>query len=246
MIRVYLDNNILVDIEDGKYHSEAFLIKPHIEYYYSDAHMSELLNGIDNGLVGLKEKRLSTIKRLCGNRFLVQDAPGYKRSLAICEPSQAFENAERLGYMRRPINSIVQNFTPNRVAILNELNVDPREVGSLNPDEVFEAIEKRLLSSDYHFSIEDYLRLSEASVGRTVFASLFNLLDMVSYRKDKDSVARLYDASHAYYAQMCHILVTNDARMRLKSEAVYHYLKIRTLVMDGDSFLTSNFCSLVR
>ena len=43
MRKVYLDNNILVDIEAGVYKVEDFTSVSQTLYYYSDAHLNELL-----------------------------------------------------------------------------------------------------------------------------------------------------------------------------------------------------------
>lgn len=61
---------------------------------------------------------------------------------------------------------------------------------------------------------------------------------MVSKCKDKNNIARLYDSSHAYYAQKCTVLVSIDARMRIKAEAVYHYVNFNTKVTDAQSYLS--------
>lgn len=237
-MRVYLDNNVFVDIEDGVYQLAAFLAIPNAEFYYSDAHMSELLNGLDKAIPELKERRLTTIETICRKSFIAQNDDG-RVCLAECEPRQAFENAVQFGYLRGYLNRLAGGFTPNRQGILEELSWNAREVGGYDPKVVFEMIEEKLLASNYHYSIKDYLHLSEAFTGRSIYSCLFNLLDMVSYRKDKDNVSRLYDASHAFYAQRCDVFVSNDTRMRLKAEAVYHYLKVKTQVFSTDSFLTS-------
>lgn len=237
-MRVYLDNNVLIDIEKNEYNLMDFLSITGVEYYYSNAHISELLNGIDKSIPGLKEKRLSTINALCGNNYLFQDAPS-RIMLAICTPEQAYENVSRLGSMRERINELANNFTPNRAGILKEFQWDSKEVGNYSPKEIFEVVDIKFRESKYHFGIKEYLRRSEAYTGSTIYSSLFNLLDMVSYRKDKDNVARLYDSSHAYYAQKCAILVSNDARMRVKAEAVYNYLNVWTRVMSAEEYVTS-------
>lgn len=54
---------------------------------------------------------------------------------------------------------------------------------------------------------------------------------------NKNNVARLYDSSHAYYAQKCDILVSNDTRMRVKVEAVYHLLNVNTRVLSAEEYL---------
>lgn len=235
-MRVYLDNNVLIDIEDNIYSLKDFLSITGSEYYYSNAHISELLNGEEKSIPGLKERRLSTIKAVCGNKYLFQDTPSIIR-LARCAPEQAYENVSQLGFMRGSINDMARSFTPNRGGILEELQWEAKEVGNYTPEDIFEAIDKKYRASKYHYGVREFLLLSEAYTESTVYSSLFNLLDMVSYRKDKDNVARLYDSSHAYYAQKCAVLVSNDARMRVKTEAVYHYMNVHTRVMSADEFL---------
>ena len=235
-MRVYLDNNILVSIEESIYGLKDFVSIPGAEYYYSNAHISELLNGVDKSIPGLKERRLSTISAVCGNKYLFQDTAFIIR-LARCKPEQAYENVSRFDFMRGRINELANSFTPNRAGILEELHWDAKEVGNYSPEDIFEAIDKKYRASKYHYGIKEYLLLSEAYTESTVYSSLFNLLDMVSYRKDKSNVARLYDSSHAYYARKCDILVSDDARMRVKAEAVYHYLNVHTRIMSADEFL---------
>ena len=235
-MRVYLDNNVFISIEENIYGLKDFLSIHGVEYYYSNAHISELLNGVDKSIPGLKERRLSTISAVCGNKYVFQDK-AFKIRLACCKPVQTYENVSQFDFMRNSINELANSFTPNRAGILEELQWDAKEVGNYSPEEIFEAIEKKLLASKYHYGIKDYLYLSEAYTESTVYSSLFNLLDMVSYRKDKNNVARLYDSSHACYAQKCDVLISDDAKMRVKAEAVYHYLNVHTRVMSADEFL---------
>ncbi len=64
-MKVYPDNNVLVDIEAGKYSAEMFLSISDVVYYYSDAHMNELLEAKGNPKVS-QEGRLGLISKLCG------------------------------------------------------------------------------------------------------------------------------------------------------------------------------------
>lgn len=235
-MRVYLDNNVLISIEEDNYSLKDFKI-PGVEYYFSNAHIHELLNGVDKSIQGLKERRLLTIKAVCGSKYLFQDID-YSIQLANCNPEQVYDSMSKGGdFMRVCINNLANNFTPNRAGILEELQWDAKEVGNYSPKDIFEEIDKRLRTSKYKLSIEDYLNLCEARTESTVYNSLFNLLDLVSYRKDKNNVSRLYDSSHTYYAQKCDLLVSDDARMRVKAEAVYYYLNVQTRVMSAEEFL---------
>ena len=235
-MRVYLDNNVLISIEENKYSLNDFISIPESEYYYSNAHISELLNGVDKSIPGLKERRLSTIISVCGSKYLFQDTDS-SIQLTYCNPEKVYDSLSMVSVMRVGINNFAISFTPNRAGILTELQWDAKEVGNYSPKEIFKEIDKRLRTSKYKLSIEDYLNLCEAYTESTVYNSLFNLLDMVSYRKDKNNISRLYDSSHTYYAQKCDVLVSDDARMRVKAEAVYHYLKVHTQVMSAEDFL---------
>lgn len=78
-MKAYLDNNVLVDIEAGKYSTETFLAIPDVAYYYSDAHMNELLEAKGNPKVS-QEGRLRLISKLCGRNHILTggfEAPEY-------------------------------------------------------------------------------------------------------------------------------------------------------------------------
>ena len=71
MNKVYLDNNIIVSIEDGDYSLEQFVCKNECLYYFSQAHIEELLEAEDNPKVSQKG-RLNLISKLCeGNPVLI-------------------------------------------------------------------------------------------------------------------------------------------------------------------------------
>lgn len=86
-----------------------------------------------------------------------------------------------------------------------------------------------------------YLRATEAFGGKPLYHTLFNQIDSANYWGDKktvhSNVARLYDAAHAYFAQVCDVLVTNDKRMRAKTKAVYSFLGVKTNMMSTDEYL---------
>ena len=56
-------------------------------------------------------------------------------------------------------------------------------------------------------------------------------------KTNHSDVARLYDSSHAYFAQLCDVLVTNDMKMGMKVKAVYSFLNVKTMVMSANEFL---------
>lgn len=72
-MKAYLDNNVLVDIEVRKYRIEDFITFANMDYYYSDAHMNELLEAKGNPKVS-QEGRLELITKLCGQNYICSGA----------------------------------------------------------------------------------------------------------------------------------------------------------------------------
>lgn len=78
MYKAYLDNNIIVDIEDGAYTIEQFLNKNNYSYYFSQAHLEELLEAKDNPKVS-QEGRLNLLAKLCGRNHILTGVDIYSR-----------------------------------------------------------------------------------------------------------------------------------------------------------------------
>ena len=81
----------------------------------------------------------------------------------------------------------------------------------MNPELVLEMIDEKA-KLKLNIDLLTYLRATEAFGGKPLYHTLFNLIDSANYWGDKktahSNVARLYDAAHAYFAQVCDILVT--------------------------------------
>lgn len=236
-MKIYPDNNILVYLESGKYRMGQFLSVKDAQYYFSETHMDELMNGLDCH-PELKDIRLNTIKTLCGSNYITPDlGPYFKGSYEERTPQEVFDLSMRFKFMHDQLYAMSNAMRINREGFLKELKFERTEVGNYKPSEILTVLDTQL-KQNLGYGIDIYLDKSEALTGRTVFASLFNLLDFVCYWHDKNSAARLYDSSHAYFAQYCDALVTNDKRMRIKSEAVYSYLGIGTKVLTAEDFLS--------
>ena len=73
---------------------------------------------------------------------------------------------------------------------------------------------------------------------KLLFESLYTSLDLMSYHPDKrDFMNIMTDADHAFYGGYCDVLVTDDAKMRLKAKAVYSYLGIQTKIIGKQELL---------
>lgn len=234
-MRLYLDNNILIYIENGKYELSQFLSVSDAEYYYSEIHMDELMNGLDTH-PELKDIRLKTIGELCGSKYIVPDVAGFKMEIEERLPQSAFNLSMRFKFIHDQIYLFSKSMKIEREVFLKGLKMNRLDVNNYKPTEILPLLDIKM-KENWGYGIKEHLEKSVANTGRTVFLTLFNLLDFVCYWHDEDHAARLYDSSHAYFAQMCDVLVSNDRRMRIKSEAVYSYLGIKTKVVTADEFL---------
>lgn len=234
MMKVYLDNNVLVDIEDGKYKVEAFTIRPNTEYYYSDAHMNELLEAKGNHKVS-QEGRLNLIERLCGQNYIC--------SGAVKEPEFLVKEC-RVTYklmdnpLRNAINQVTIAMSEVYDRIRKELDYDSRLFNNEKPERVLGLIDERM-KERLGIGLLSYLYQTEA-YGRALYCTLLNIIDSANYWGDRKTghsdVARLNDASHAYSAQICNVLVTNDKKMRAKVKATYLFLGVKTEVISEEEF----------
>ena len=236
MMRVYLDNNVLVDIEYGNYKVFDFIAKPYVEYYYSDAHLNELLEAVGNPNVS-QDGRLTLIEEICGRNLILSG--GYAQPEFLQKsPSEMYRIVDTP--LRARINKQISNCTDIFEKIRQKLDFDSKIFNNVKPEDVLDILDKRMLEK-FHMSLMKYLMLSEGFGGRTLFITLINIIDAANYwgdaKTEHSEVARMNDASHAYFASICDVLVTNDKRMRRKIKAIYLFLGIQTKVLSVKEYL---------
>lgn len=238
MKKVYLDNNVYVDIEDNTFKENDFIEKSNFNYFFSSSIIEELLEGEKIPQLNV-ERRIQLITKICKDNYILPgyDLPEYSKQL----PVQVYNNetTDFVRFLRKQINKSVKNINPDHQRILQKLGLKKIEVNNIIPSEIIPVINKSLKA--YNMTINDYLIKSNAK-GRGIYSALFNLLDAVCYWKDRDNaeVSRLHDASHTYYAQLCDYFVTNDKRLSYKADAIYKYLGINTIVIKTSDFLLLN------
>lgn len=236
MFKAYLDNNVIVDIEDGKYSVEQFLNKDNYAYYFSQTHIEELLEAKDNPKVS-QSGRLNLLSKLCGKNHIltgVDSAPEFFDK----EPSEMYRLLDTP--LRQLIIQAVNQFEGLSLKVRQELDFNTLHFNNEAPEKVLSIIDNRMKEKS-GIDLYSYLTRTEATMGKPIYHTLMQLIDMANYWGDKKTnrsdVARLYDSSHAYFAQICDVLVTNDKKMSMKVKAVYSFLNIRTRVVSADDFL---------
>lgn len=235
-MNVYLDNNVYIDIEYEVLSLSDFKSK-NINYYFSSEIIDELLEG--ESVKKLNQRaRIKLIEEICGSNCIL---PGVNTPEFYHKSPQWFydkNTTDMFRSMRVFLTKNVSNIRPNHDAVLKELSLKRIEINNIPPDDIFNHIDSSLKKSINKISVNDYLIKSEAK-GKGVYSTLFNLLDAVCYWKDKNGmeVSRMYDASHAYYAQLCDYFVTNDKRLSYKAKAVYAFLAVKTQVIPPKEFI---------
>lgn len=119
----------------------------------------------------------------------------------------------------------------DRNRLIEKLEINVKELNNYSVEE---------LSSRFGGIIMDYV-LSSAITIQEGFQSFFNILDWLGFWRDKyterSTMARAYDAGHAYFATYCDYFVTNDKRTRNKANVVYQALGYKTIAISCDDFL---------
>ena len=235
-MNIYLDNNIIVDIESRGLSMDS-LFNQNVNYHFSAAHISEMIEGEIKGVnVSL---RLKTINRIASSNYIDGiDKPKFCRN----DSHSIYVERKRnmvLNIIKMIINNSVSSFNVDRDRFVGLLDWRKEEVNNIAPKDIMGRLNNAMKEKLY-MDIPFYLISTEAK-GITLYHTLFNLLDFACYYKDKKgdhiNIARMYDAFHAYYASICDIFVSRDKRMRYKTMAVYHYLGIKTNVMDLKEYI---------
>lgn len=235
-MNVYLDNNIIVDIESRGLSLDR-LITQNANYYFSAAHISEMIEGENKGVT--VSHRLKTINRIASSNHI--DGIGQPE---FCKKDPTSIYVERkqnvvLNIIKMMIDNSVRAFNVDRDRFVGLLDWRKEEVNNIEPKDIMVRLNNAMMEQ-LHIDIPSYLIRTEA-MGMTLYHTLFNLLDFACFHKDKKgdhvNIARMYDAFHAYYASICDIFVSRDKRMRYKTMAVYHYLGVKTQVMDLKEYI---------
>lgn len=236
-MRVYLDNNIFVSIEDKEISLDVFKnINKNYSYVYSYVHIQELMEAKKN-FDELKRIRLKTILDLTNNTYIYPD------NNQICSktenPEKVIQTLKMFSGLMDMTRQAVHNFNIDRARLIRLLGIDEKRINNYTPAEVIEYIDKAI-SKRLLIGFNSLIDLSGISL-RERISTLFNLLDFVGFWKDKkterSNLARMYDSSHTYFSSCCDLFVSNDHRARNKAKAAYVFYKIDTKVLSSEEFM---------
>lgn len=231
-MNIYIDNNILIDYEEGK------IVLPQTElwkYYYSYVHILELIES-GRRFEDLKDRRIMAIAELTDNKCC-QNNDSFKVELSAQDPHvflSVFQNNPVCTFLQERIRETALHWfdgkDPN--TILKHYGIEKARINNYTPEE---------LMDEYHEFIEYYVCSSSDGMVMSAFQSFFNAMDLLGFWQDKltnrSNLARSYDANHAYFASACDYFVTNDQRTRNKANVLYYYFRMKTRAVSFEEFI---------
>jgi len=247
---VYLDNNVVGYIEDGVYslnHIKSLLPQGQLSFYYSPTHLFEADAFQGNNKTSKEDflkKRFGTLQ----NNFshcLYLNYQQKKVIRYITTPKDVYENITSY-----PDTSVVirgfTNMIPNsyKQHLREQLGIDTKKLNNYDPLEVVEHLGRKLGEVDDSPTFMDFVEKAinfhpdAKEMGlHNRFAAIFEMLDMLGYWKDVQTVnsnyARMWDAFHVYYGSYCDYFISDDQRTRNKAKVLYNIYGIETTVLSS-------------
>ena len=121
MSACYLDNNVLVEIEQGNISVSTFLSIQDSKYYFSPSHIDELIEGEGIGKLSV-EGRLKLIEDLTSNNYILPGFPNpelYERSpFQVYQDEKSPFNSRITGTVLIIFRYAKQNGNANETSVL--------------------------------------------------------------------------------------------------------------------------------
>ncbi len=238
VMKVYLDNNILISIEESEL--DFSILKGSFPnntiFYYSYAHIQELLEatkGIDN----LINTRLNTILTITNNNYLFPYQG--KIESKIEEPKRVIATIKKNPFIFESFRHAAKNFNIYRTQIIQELGIDKRQLNNFSTKDAISHI-NHVLNNKLLKGFKDIIDLAGINLHQRI-ATIFNFLDVIGYWKDKKNLksdlARMYDSTHVYFSTECDFFISNDKRARNKAKVAFEIYNIKTQVRSFEELI---------
>ena len=249
-MRVYLDNNIFVDIEEGNItivELEEVAGFTFDKIFFSASHINETveIGGKDEEEMQERiSRRLQTISDVTKNHYLHENLEGIV-SEYIESPSDVLKTITEVPFAQSAMKGMA-NFIgeDQREEVRKLLKIDSKKINNYKPEEVVEQLGQKLMQTGQDFT---FLQMIEKSISfhpdghsfgiSNRIAGIFELLDMLGYWKDsanhKSNYARLWDSSHTFYASHCDLFISEDKRTRHKATVVYNIYDMKTKIISS-------------
>ena len=247
----YLDNNIIIDIEQGLISMEELrnnIDENMTEFYFSSAHLqeaNEMTAQTDTELKNRLEKRFATISLVTNNNYITQELPSNKVFSQLENPKTVYNTIRDVPSAQSAIKAMLNTISEEQKNDFRErMKIDSKLMNNYSPKEVIEQVNTRseaLGGLSLVGMIENAVNLhpqgNQMGMGNR-FAGVFELLDLIGYWKDKynskSNYARLWDASHTFYSSYSDYFVSDDKRTRNKAKVAFEIYGAKTKVVSSN------------
>lgn len=261
MIRIYLDKQILSkffkqeDEQDKILYEILKANKDKMIFMFSHAHLEDIIRSEKD----IRDRELSFLEELLEQNFIYFRSDKGEIYYSHYTPLQAFDFFEKHLKDIGDDYDLSKTFGENEIFKLGmEIRSDPKKYQTLrnnindnfnkgkfkseNGDIEFnEKIKPNLNGTSFLDFIEDFLTMGKRKSidKREMFINVYINLDVLGISRDKKGVNFINlqnDADHAFFAQCCDVLVTEDKGMLGKAPSVYKLLDIGTKVIPYAQF----------
>jgi len=248
----YLDNNILIQLENGNYKIEdleRLLNCKHTYFPYSQSHAFEWIDIKDKPPHKKEEflkRTFGTVREVCRNFYVYQDYQTGKTQAIHRDPEDAYRDVSDSALGLTAIRFFANMLTHEQVEqIRAQFGFDTKVINNIPPAEIIDHLNTKLRVWEEKYSFVEVIEtaISQFPNGSNFgtyhrFAAYFTFMDLLGYWKDtptdNSNVARLWDSGHAFFAIGCRYFVSNDKRTRQKTRVVYDLCDIPTTVLSGE------------
>ena len=247
-MKAYLDNNIIVDIEEGIKSLDKVIecVNPAIKsIFFSSAHIGEAEELTDKSEKTKSERishRMKLIGEITGHNYIYQNMEN-EVFFQIRTPESVLETNRDTPSSSEIMKGLVSIMSEDQKQQFRKmLGVDPKQINNYSPNNVLEQLNLKLTNWGMNQSFMEMIdhansfHPDSSSFGLNhKIASMFEFLDIIGYWKDKSTeksnYARFWDSNHSFYAAHCDYFISDDTRTRNKAKVVYHQLGIGTKVV---------------
>lgn len=251
IMTVYLDNNIIVSIENGEYtlhQIKALLPETKTRFFYSSAHIFEVESFQGNSIISKEDllaKRFETVRTIFKNNYLYLELNGNKLTHIIEDPQEVYDTITLVPFGIVAMKGFMNMFSKEqKEEIRQQLGIEIQKINNYSATEVIDHLNTKLTNWGTNHS---FLEMIEHSIklypdGKKFglhnrIMAVFELLDMFGYWKDKETetsnYARLWDADHSFFASYCDYFISDDKRTRNKASVVYSIYNKKTEILSS-------------
>lgn len=247
-MKVYLDNNIFIYLEENKIslNDLEILIENKIDkILFSASHIQETLEIKGENEIQKNQRintRLKVISEFTNNFYICENLQNQVEEFEE-SPFSVIETITEVSFAQNAMKNLVNFITEEqKLEVQKMLGIDTKKLNNYSPIEVVSQLTNKLTQygEDFTFLNMIEIGISHHPDGHTFgrsnrIAGIFELLDMLGYWKDKanekSNYARLWDSSHTSYASYCDYFISNDKRTVNKAKVVYDIYGINTKVL---------------